>query len=175
MSVLAKDRSLSKLEFYMNARKLQLQMLHLMARDFGIKPKAREPNFYTNSMEESDKETLQAILLHYHIEKIVEDYPKWMIQVFRKRVISHLQYMMDNITQAYTIWATNVSEANDRRLSQDHAIAACEMLKQDMELMVDVLPIRADKLLRYIDSTNRELALLKGWRKSDNKKNKTLK
>jgi hypothetical protein len=175
MSVLAKDRSLSKLEFYMNARKLQLQMLHLMARDFGIKPKAREPNFYTSHMEESDRETLQAILLRYRIEKIVEDYPEWMIQMFRKRVIGHLQYMMDSITQAYTIWATNISEANDRRLSQDHAISACEMLKQDMELLVDILPIKADKLIRYIDSINREIALLKGWRKSDNKRNKTLK
>lgn len=175
MSVLAKDRSLSKLEFYMNARKLQLQILHLMARDFGIKPKARDPNFYTSSMEKADRENLQAILLRYNINKIVEDYPDWMIQMFRKRVMGHLQCMMDGITRAYTIWATNIAEANDRRLSQDHAIAACEMLKQDIELMADVLPIKADKLLRYIDSINREIALLKGWRKSDNRKNKTLK
>ena len=83
--------------------------------------------------------------------------------------------MMESITQAYTIWATNKAEANLRRVSQDKAIAACESLKQTLELVVDILPVKADKLLPYVDAINREIALLKGWRKADNKRNKTLK
>lgn len=175
MSVLVKDRSQSKLEFYTNARKLQLQLLHLMSRDFGIKPKARNPDFYLEKMEESDREVMTGILVHYGIDTIVEDYPTWMIDMLRKRVLNHLQELMEHITRAYTIWATNRTEAEDRRLSQDHAIATCEILKQDMELIKDVLPVKAEKLLRTIDSINREIALLKGWRKSDNKRFKELK
>ena len=175
MSVLVKDRSQSKLEFYINAHRLQLQMLYLMSRDFGIKPKARNPDFYLEKMEDADREAMTGILAHYGIEKIVEDYPKWMIEMLRKRIVDHLQELMECITRAYTIWATNRTEAEDRRLSQDHAIVACEILKQDMELVKDVLPVKADKLLRTIDSISREIALLKGWRKSDNKKFKELK
>lgn len=175
MSVLVKDRSQSKLEFYTNARKLQLQMLHLMSRDFGVKPKARNPDFYLEKMEEADRETMTGILSHYGIGTVMEDYPTWMIDMLRKLVVDHLQELMEHITRAYTIWATNRTEADDRRLSQDHAIAACEILKQDLELAKDILPVKADKLLRTIDSINREIALLKGWRKSDNKRFKELK
>lgn len=175
MSVLVKDRSLSKLEFYANARKLQLQISHLMARDFGVKPKARDPDFYLNKMDAPDQEAMREILARYNITKVVEDYPEWMINMLRRQVIEHLRYMMDSITKAYTIWATNKTEADDRRLSQDHAIAACEMLKQDLELTRHVLPVKADKLLRYIDAINREIALLKGWRKADNKRFKEFK
>lgn len=152
-----------------------MQILHLISRNFGIKPKAREPDFYIRKMEENDREIMAELFSRYDITRIVEDYPDWMIEMFRKRVTDHLQSMLDNITHAYTIWATNLAEADDRRLAQDRAISACEMLKQDIELVADVLPVKADKLLRYIDALNREIALLKGWRKSDNKRRKTLK
>ena len=114
MSVLARERKLSKLEFYMNARRLYKKILFLMVRDFGIKPRARQPTFYTRGWDTSDKELFEAI-------------------------------------------------------------AACESLKQTLELVVDILPVKADKLLPYVDAINREIALLKGWRKADNKRNKTLK
>lgn len=150
-------------------------MLHLMSRDFGIKQKAREPNFYLGQMKEDDRETINTILIRYNIIRITEDYPKWMIEMLRRRVADHLQEMMEHITKAYTIWATNKAEANARRISQDHAIATCEVLKQDLELAKDILPINTDKLLRYVDAANKEIALLKGWRKSDNKRFKDLK
>ena len=43
-----------------------------------------------------------------------------------------------------------------------------------MQLAIDVLPIDAEKYMRYVDMIEREIALLKGWRKADNKKNKEM-
>lgn len=174
MSVLARERNLSKLEFYMNARKLYKKMLFLMVRDFGLKPRARQPTFYTRGWNAEDKELFEQIADKYGLTHIVDDYPFWAIETFRNKIIRLLDEMMENITNAYTIWATTKMEADFRRVSQDKAIAACESLKQTFELIVDVLPVNADKLLPYIDSINREIALLKGWRKADNKRNKTL-
>ena len=174
MSVLARERNLSKLEFYMNARKLYKKMLFLMVRDFGLKPRARQPTFYTRGWNAGDKELFEQIADKYGLKHIVDDYPFWAIELFRNKLIRLLDEMMENITNAYTIWVTTKMEADFRRVSQDKAIAACESLKQTFELIVDVLPVNADKLLPYIDSINREIALLKGWRKADNKRNKTL-
>ncbi|MCB5701409.1 hypothetical protein LIQ46_00155 [Megasphaera elsdenii] len=175
MAVLARDRKTSKLEFYMNARRLHKKILFLMVRDFGLKPRARQPTFYTRGWAAEDKELFEAITQKYGITRVVDDYPAWMIQTFRDKLIRQLDMMMEAITSAYTIWATTKSEADYRRVSQDRAIAACESLKQTFELIVDVLPVKAEKLIPYIDEINREIALLKGWRKADNKRNKNLK
>lgn len=175
MSVLARERKLSKLEFYMNARRLYKKLLFLMVRDFGIKPRARQPTFYTRGWDAADKELFETIATKYGLTRIVDDYPFWVLDTFRDKLIRLLDEMIENITRAYTVWATNKAEADLRRVSQDKAIAACESLKQTFELIVDVLPVKADKLLPYIDAINREIALLKGWRKADNKHNKTLK
>lgn len=175
MSVLARNRTLSKLEFYMNARRLYKQILFLLVRDFGLKPRAREPTFYTKGWDSKDKELFETIARKYGMAKIVDDYPAWIIEMFRKELLKSLSSIMTNITMAYTVWATNKAEAELRRVSQDKAIAACENLLQIFEVMIDVLPVKADKLLPYVDAINKEIALLKGWRKSDNKRNKDLK
>ena len=56
----------------------------------------------------------------------------------------------------------------------DAAIADCESLLKELELAIDVLPIDAEKYMRYVEDIEREIALLKGWRKSDNKRIKEL-
>lgn len=174
MSVLARKRSVSKLEFYTNARKLRKSLLFLMTRDFGIKPRARQPTFYTQGWDPEDKEYFEIILQKYGVSRVIDDYPLWIINMFRDNVTKLLSQMMQHITQAYTIWATNRAEADLRRNAQDLAIADCECLKQELELVVDILPTRAEKIIKYVDKINKEIALLKGWRKADNKRRKEL-
>lgn len=170
MSVLAGNRSLSKLEFYMNAVKLRRQLIFLMGRDFGVKPRIREPRFYTRKWEPQDAVTFVELLEKYGETKVIDDYPLWMAEHVREGVLHHLSRMMQHITQAYTIWATTKAEADLRRNAQDLAIADCESLKQELELAADILPVKAEKLIRYVEAIDREVALLKGWRKADNKR-----
>lgn len=174
MTVLARERKTSKLEFYMNARRLYKKLLFLMTRDFGLKPRARQPTFYTHGWNAKDKALFESIISKYGIGRITEEYPLWAIELFRNKLIRLLDEMMENITNAYTVWATTKAEADLRRVSQDKAISACESLKQTFEIIVDVLPVKTDKLLPYVDDINKEIALLKGWRKADNKRNRML-
>ena len=170
MSVLVRDRSISKLEFYMNAVKLRRQLIFLMGRDFGVKPRIRDARFYTKKWEPQDATTFAELLEKYGETKVIDDYPLWMMEHVRDSILYHLSHMMEHITQAYTIWATTKAEADLRRNAQDLAIADCESLKQELELAVDILPVKAEKLLKYVEAIDREIALLKGWRKSDNKR-----
>lgn len=174
MAVLAKDRRLSKLEFYMNAVKLRKQLIFLMGRDFGIKKRVRDVQFYTKNWTADDTMIFNGLLEKYGLTHAADAYPMWMIEHVREDILRHLSDMMKYITRAYTIWATNKAEADLRRVSQDKAIASCESLLQDMELAVDIFPSKAEKILPYVDAVNREIALLKGWRKADNKKNREL-
>ena len=169
MSVLARNRSLSKLEFYKNAVELRKQMILLLLRDFGARSRVRNIQLETKAMQPEDADAFLAIAEKYGIKKCPDVYPEWVIAKLRDSVWDLLRSMMENITRAYTIWATNLPEAYERRISQDRAISACESLLKEMELAIDILPVDAEKYMRYVETVEREIALLKGWRKSDNK------
>lgn len=174
MSVLARKRNLSQLEFYANAINLRREMTMLLLRDLGIKSTVRNIRVNTKKMEEEDAEIFTELLEKYQL-KIAGDYPEWLIDKLRSSIWEIMRDMMINITRAYTIWATNHVEANERRISQDRAIACCESLLKELELAIDVLPIDAEKYMRYVAMIDKEIALLKGWRKSDNRHNKNIK
>lgn len=40
---------------------------------------------------------------------------------------------------------------------------------QELQYIIEVLPVDANKLLRYVDMIDKEVALLKGWRKANGK------
>ena len=170
MSVLARKRKPSPMEFYANARKMRKAIVFLLLRDLGIKDKVRNLKMMTKDMEEADAKHFQEIAQKYGMASFVSEYPEWIIDKLRDSVWDILRDMNINITRAYTIWATNLSEAYERRNCMNRAIADCESLLQELQLAIDVLPIDAEKYMRYVDAINREIALLKGWRKSDNKR-----
>ena len=169
MAVLARFREESKYEFYNTALKLRKSIIFLLLRDFGVKDKVRNKNFYTNKMQEEDKQTFEQILLKYDITKIPEEYPEWIITKLRESIWNLSNQLIQHITAAYTIWATIPAEADEKRLEQDRAIACCESLLQEFTVVIDILPVDANKYIRYVEMIEKEIALLKAWRKSCNK------
>ncbi len=172
MSVLKNKRSVSKLEFYHNAIELRKEITDLLLRDFGIKNKVRSINaILTNpEMDEEDKKIVEDLIKKYeNLGIVVYGYPEWLIEQMRDKMLNICHNMIMNITQANTIYPVSEAEYNDRRQYQNHAIGNCEPLLQEMQYAISVLPIDAQKLMKYVDMIEREIALLKGWRKSDNK------
>ncbi len=174
MSVLVRNRTLSKLEFYKNAINLRKKVTLLLLRDIGIKNRIRTLRIDIESMDQEDANSFSSIVEKYNIGEIADEHPGWLIDNLRQSIWDLLRDMMINITRAYTIWATNISEAYEMRNAQNRAIADCESLLKELELAVEVLPINAEKYMPYVDIIDREIALLKGWRKSDNKRIKEL-
>ena len=169
MAVLARMREESKYEFYNTAIKLRKCIIFLLLRDFGIKDKVRNKNFYTSKMNEEDKQVFENILVKYEIVKIPEEYPEWIINKLRESIWDLTNKLVQHITAAYTIWATIPAEADEKRLEQDRAIACCESLLQAFTVVIDVLPVDANKYIKYVDMIEKEIALIKAWRKSCNK------
>lgn len=175
MSVLARKRSKSKYEFYTNAIRLRSEVTKLLLRDLGVKTMIRNLVIKTDKMASQDADLLLGVMERYGLKTFPAEYPMWLIENIRTSIWGILRDMHINITRAYSIFATNISEANERRNAQNRAIADCESLLQEMQLAIDVLPVDAEKYMRYVGLIEKEISLLKGWRKADNRKNRKLK
>jgi len=150
MSVLKNKRSLARLEFYHNARKLRKELTMLTLRDFGIHSRGKRFKEETGSQQPEG----------FYDELIAE---------FAKNVRLLLRNMMWNITAGNTIYPVNDAELVERRLCQDRAIVACEQLHQEILYCMDLIPVKASMFLPYVEKIEFEIKLLKGWRKANNK------
>jgi len=151
MSVHKNKRTLSKLEFYHNARTLREDITNFLLRDFGVRDKIR------NFKDDNNVEIT-----------VIEQYPAWLITFFRQTIINLLRQLMQNITAANTIYPISLEELSERRRYQNEAIVNCEQLLCELTYCADVLPVELSKFMPYIDKIAFEIKLLKGWRKSSN-------
>ena len=174
MSVLVRKRKLSELKFYDNAIRLRRSMTYLLMRDLGAKRGVRDIQWMAKDLPPQDAELLLAVAERNGLKRFETDWPSWVIEKLRDNIWRLLTDMMPAITRAYTIFATSKAEADERRLCQDRAIACCESLLKELELAIDILPVDANKYKTQVKLITEEIMLLKGWRKSGNKKRKEL-
>jgi len=151
MSVVKNKRNLSRLEFYSVARQLREDLTRFLIRDFGIRNK-----IYKEVLEDNTELTT------------IEGYPEWIVDYLRKSIIVTVNQLMDNIVAANSIYPINMREVEERRILQDRAIMNCEQLLQKLTYCADVLPVSLLKFEPYAVTIDKEIALLKGWRKSTN-------
>jgi hypothetical protein len=174
MSVLKNKRGLSKLEFYHNARNLRKNLTSLLLRDFGVYVKV---NGHEHTKQDDEEQG----------EIAGGTDPEWLLINFRESIMRILRNLIINITAGNTIYPTDMKgvpaeyskrvlsdDLADRRRYQTAAIVNCEQLIQELQYCTDVLPIKMEKLLPYIESVEFEIRLLKGWRKSTNEMAKKL-
>ena len=172
MSVPVSRRTLSDMEFFHNAFDLRLKITNLLLRDFALKDKIRNLQVLSGmrGMTEEDTQALADIAEKYGFKHpVLERYPHWLIDYFRENILGLLRKLIQNITAANSIYATSEREYFERRMFQTHAIINCEQLLQEMQYILHVIPCDIEKFVPYVESIEREIALLKGWRKSDNK------
>lgn len=178
MSVIVTKRNLSDLEFYHNALVLEKELTLFFLKDFGIKDKVRELKYFCDikKLSADDKDMFLKIVEKYNMdERVIEAYPIWLIEHYRKSMLRDLNDLFRNITEANSIFPTTMAEWEERRMYQTEVIADSQNLLMTMNRIVNTLPVNSDKCMRYVDMIDRETALLRGWRKSGNKMLKQLK
>jgi hypothetical protein len=70
---------------------------------------------------------------------------------------------------------THSRELSARRGLQDKALGCCEALITELEICVNTIPIKPSLAERFIEMTDYEIRLIKGWRKSTNAMAKKIK
>lgn len=174
MSVLKRFRTTAKMEFFNTALKLRHDLTMLLLRDLGLKPKIRELELIVKDMPAADAKTFIDIARKYGLQKIPAEWPEWIISKMRNDLWDLCHRLIFHITAGNNIYCAVFSDAEMRRKHQDEAVSICHALYQEMQFAMDILPIDANKYAPYCDLIDRELALLKGWRKSDNRRYKEL-
>ena len=92
--------------------------------------------------------------------------PKRWRPVFTFPGIDLARKLMEEITAANTIYPTTEPEVEQRRAHQTEAIIACEQIIQHLQWLVDTLPVKVSSLEDIVEMINKEVALLKAWRKA---------
>ena len=75
----------------------------------------------------------------------------------------------EHVYTANSIYPTYYEELVERRVHQDLAIGQCYRLVQELQYAIETLPVDVNSFLRFGEDIQREIDLIKGWRKSDNK------
>ena len=121
-------------------------------------------------MEDTDRERFIELVSAYNMnDLVIEKYPAWLVEKVRSNILDILEKLHMNLTMANSIYPVNVVEFNERRIYQNRAIGNCYQLFQEMQFVISTFPVNAQKYMRYTDMIETEIALIKGWRKSDNK------
>ena len=169
MSVPKNKRDLSELEFYHQALVIRKEITQLLLRDFGIKDKVRDITLSFNQMEKEDAEIFFDIAKKYNYNKVIEEYPEWLINHCRNNLLVLCHNLIMNIASAYSINPVNLYECEQKRMIQNYAIGNCDQILQEMTFIIDTFPIDANKYMRYVEMVLREIELLKSWRRKGNK------
>lgn len=170
MSVLKSKRKDSQFEVFHHLYKMRKEITDLLLRDFGYSEtkalKSLEKQFGGRSYEGlTEQEKAQ----YDRRRKRDEAFHEWFIIDQRKAVTDCLRNITSYVYKANSIYPMYMDELIQRRIYQDKAIGQCYVLVQELQYAIETLPVDVNKYLRFGESIQTEINLLKGWRKSDNK------
>ena len=175
MSVVKSKRKESDLEVFTYFNKLRKSITDLLLVDFGYNiDKTREyldkkfygKTYYDLTIEEQEK-----------YEKTYRKrlgFDTWFIESQREAVIECLRNINKELYIANNIYPTCILELEERRKHQDSAIGYCYYLLQELQYTIETIPVNINKYMPFAEGIDREISLIKAWRKSDNRFKKIL-
>lgn len=172
MSVPKYKRNESKLEFFNNYFKLKREVIIILMRDFGIKERTYTVELMGDiyNIPKDDLATLNALhemygITSYHIDK----YPEWLINGWRNEIMMILNNLAIEINCANSIYITNLFEYYNRRNHWNNAIGYCLALMDKLHEVISCIKVKLGAYEVVFTLIEKEIKLIKGLRKSDNK------
>lgn len=173
MSVLKANRKPSPFEVEHHAYKVRTVITDFALRQFGLKEykEKPKPDAYAGwSQNQKDGYDRNIAKRKERYEAFVE----WFIPDEQKAIIQITRDMVHEIFLANEISPQFISECDERRIHQDLALGHCENLIQELQYIITTLPVNIEKYENITNMIIQEQALIKGWRKSDNKIRKSI-
>ncbi len=154
MSVLVSKRKESKFEAITFSIEIHDMLIDLMQRSFGV------------------KDIDQFVRIKYAHGKIdTEDffYYRALMDNFKKRIDQYASLLTSDVTSANSIYPKTIKEYETRRDFQNSAIINCNLLLKELQRVVDKFDVDVNIYGKYVDAIDREIGLIKKWRRRDNK------
>ena len=174
MTVLKSKRKESNFEVFNHSKKMKHEIVKLLKREFGFSQTKFEAElrkeFGGRSFDELSKQDQE--IYNRTKEKWLKFY-KQFIEKERDKILDCISNLQNEINFANTIYPTSDDGLTKRRLHQEAAIGWCNNLLNQLQFAVDELPVNVNSYMRIAEMIDRQIALLKKWRKSDNGFKKT--
>lgn len=154
MSRKKNERPQSALEFEAAAEKICRCVYEDTKYNFGIKDKPDEVDDEGNIIKRGSKK--------YTNNK---DY----IELTKTQMLTYADMIDYYVQAADSHYPRNMEILIERRTMQDNAIGACRTLKRRYQINLDNLGVPRGKYSETIKLIDHEIAVIQGWRKSDNK------
>ena len=171
MSVPKGKRRQSRFEAQHHFYRLRTEVTNLMLQDFGFSTEKyqKQIDWYRRSHEAAD--TVDEVVARY--EKKCESFNKWFIDRECDTVLEILRTIESEFTQGNSIHPSDTParliEYISRRHHINNAIANCYVLKQEIHYIIRTLPVDINKYKRFAEMIDKQIALYKGVRQSDNR------
>ncbi len=170
MSVVKSKRKASQFEVFHHLYKMRREVTDLILRDFGYdlsKAETKVQSIFGNKAYE--ELTPQEQVRYEKLKDRNKAFDEWFINDERQIIVDCLRNITEEVFVANSIYPMYPEELIERRLHQDKAIGQCYRLTQELQYAIETLPVDINKYLRFAEMIDKEISLIKGWRKSDNK------
>lgn len=170
MSVVKRKRKESQFEVFHHLVKMRKDITDLLLRDFGYNDEKFQKNLEKRYGGKPPEQLTD--MQRQNLEKQrrrADAFNEWFINQERNTIISCIHEINEHIFTANSIYPTCQEELTERRLHQDVAIGQCYRLVQELQYSIETLPVDVNVYLRFAEQIQKEIDLIKGWRKSDNK------
>ena len=117
---------------------------------------------YVQDPEERDK-------MSKAIREVEDNFASWFIKRERDRGADFCQGITEHLRAANTIWPTNISEFEERRLEMDRALICCNKLQDELQYIAETLPADKNKYMNIVLEVQALFDMIKKLRQSDNR------
>lgn len=152
MSVNVGDRTLSKIEVIYQATKVREALFSLSLRSFGVRSR--------NSILRRKYE--QAIHLEGRQETIDE-----LIKMGSRTLLNLASDIEMELNAANAIWPRSQRDYELRRSYQNKALSSCKRAKSELNQIAAMFDVDICTFKESVKSLDKEIELIKAWRRSD--------
>lgn len=100
---------------------------------------------------------------------------KEFIKKTKEQMLVYAEMVDFYVQAADSHYPRSLGLLEERRKMQDNAIAALRTLKRRYQINLDILHVKRSKYSDTVELIEHEIAVISGWRKSDNKREEKLK
>ena len=160
-------RSESKLEALHRAYALRRRITAELMATVGYSQKQLEAHIQkmTSFMQTPEEREMMGKV----IREVEDNFSSWFIKRERDRVADFCQGITEHLRAANTIWPTNLSEFEERRLEMDRALICCNKLQDELQYIAETLPADKNKYMNIVLEVQAEFDIIKKLRQSDNR------
>lgn len=160
-------RSKSPLEVIHRGFKIRRDIVFEMKRQFGLTKEKLYAFIEYRTRNITDEELRKKTIERVYASECA--FYRWFIEHEQERLSDNIQALTTHLHAANTIYPKYYAEFIERRIEMDRAMVACNCLQDELQYILEVLPIDKNMLNIIVKDVQEEFMMIKSLRQTDNR------